>query len=62
MIKRFTLTVLYKLLLAGSEGISPVEEAPAVPAEYWEKVQDVATRRWPATVLQMSSLPLPIGW
>ena len=27
------------------EGISPVEEAPAVPAEYWEKVQEVSTRR-----------------
>jgi hypothetical protein len=27
------------------EGISPVEEAPAVPAEYWEKVQEVAPKR-----------------
>ena len=27
------------------EGISPVEEAPAVPAEYWEKVQAVAPKR-----------------
>lgn len=27
------------------EGISPVEEAPEVPAEYWEKLQDVAHRR-----------------
>ena len=27
------------------DGISPVEEAPAVPAEYWEKVQEVASRR-----------------
>jgi hypothetical protein len=27
------------------EGISPVEEAPAVPDEYWEKLQEVAPRR-----------------
>jgi hypothetical protein len=27
------------------EGISPVDEAPEVPAEYWEKVQEVAPRR-----------------
>jgi hypothetical protein len=27
------------------EGISPVEEAPAVPDEYWKKVQEVAARR-----------------
>jgi hypothetical protein len=27
------------------EGISPVDEAPAVPDEYWEKLQDVTGRR-----------------
>jgi hypothetical protein len=27
------------------EGISPVEEAPEVPAEYWEQVQETAHRR-----------------
>jgi len=27
------------------EGISPVENAPKVPAEYWEKVQEVVPRR-----------------
>jgi hypothetical protein len=27
------------------EGVSPVEEAPEVPAEYWEKLKDVAHRR-----------------
>lgn len=27
------------------EGISPVEQAPEVPAEYWEKVKDTAHRR-----------------
>jgi len=27
------------------EGISPVEDAPKVPAEYWEKVQEVVPRR-----------------
>jgi len=27
------------------EGISPVDEAPAVPDEYWEKLQEVAPRR-----------------
>ena len=27
------------------DGISPVEEAPEVPAEYWEKVQETAPRR-----------------
>jgi len=26
-------------------GVSPVEEAPAVPDEYWEKVQEQASRR-----------------
>jgi hypothetical protein len=27
------------------EGVSPVDKAPEVPAEYWEKLQDVAHRR-----------------
>ncbi len=27
------------------EGVSPVDEAPAVPEEYWEKLQEVAARR-----------------
>jgi hypothetical protein len=27
------------------EGISPVDEAPDVPAEYWEKLQLTAERR-----------------
>ena len=27
------------------EGISPVDKAPKVPAEYWKKLQDVAQRR-----------------
>jgi hypothetical protein len=27
------------------EGVSPVEEAPAVPGEYWERLQHVAARR-----------------
>jgi hypothetical protein len=27
------------------EGISPVEEAPEVPAEYWEELQEIAQRR-----------------
>ena len=27
------------------EGISPVEETPEVPAEYWEVLQNVAHRR-----------------
>lgn len=27
------------------EGISPVREAPEVPAEYWEELQRVAERR-----------------
>jgi hypothetical protein len=27
------------------EGISPVEEAPELPAEYWERLQDVSHRR-----------------
>ena len=26
-------------------GISPLEDAPAVPAEYWEKLQQVVQRR-----------------
>ena len=27
------------------QGISPLEDAPEVPAEYWEKLQQVAQRR-----------------
>ena len=27
------------------EGISPVEDAPEVPAEYWERLQHIAKRR-----------------
>jgi hypothetical protein len=34
-----------KMVLYILEGISPVENAPEVPAEYWEKLQHIAKRR-----------------
>jgi hypothetical protein len=37
--------VVQKMILYILEGVSPVEGAPAVPDEYWAKLQDVAPRR-----------------
>jgi hypothetical protein len=34
-----------KMVMFVLEGISPVEDAPEVPAEYWEKLQHIAKRR-----------------
>jgi hypothetical protein len=37
--------VVKKMVKFALEGISPVKEAPEVPAEYWEQLQSVAHRR-----------------
>lgn len=37
--------LILKMAKSILEGISPVDEAPAVPDEYWEKLQEVAPRR-----------------
>ena len=37
--------MLAKVIRYIRDGVSPIEGAPTVPAEYWEKTQEVATRR-----------------
>ena len=37
--------MLAKIMEYIRDGVSPIEGAPTVPAEYWEKTQEVATRR-----------------
>ena len=37
--------VVKKMVTFALEGISPVKEAPKLPAKYWEKLQSVAHRR-----------------
>ena len=38
-------TAVKKMVAYITRGISPLEDAPEVPAEYWEKLQQVAQRR-----------------
>ena len=45
-----------KMVKFALEGISPVEEAPEVPAEYWEKLQDVAHRRITLAAYRLADL------
>ena len=37
--------VVKKMVIFVLEGISPVKEAPKVPAKYWEQLQNIAHRR-----------------
>ena len=43
------------------EGISPVDEAPAVPAEYWEKVRQVAPRRMALAGYRIADIIIAAG-
>ncbi len=49
-------TVVRKMVKFALEGISPVEEAPEVPVEYWEKLQDVAHRRITLAAYRLADL------
>ena len=48
--------VVKKMVMFALEGISPVEEAPEVPSEYWEKLQDIAHRRITLAGYRMADL------
>ena len=43
------------------EGISPVEEAPAVPDEYWEKLRQVAPRRMALAGYRIADIIIAAG-
>jgi hypothetical protein len=42
-------------------GISPVKEAPKVPADYWEKLQDTAHRRIALAGYRLAALLISVG-
>ena len=42
-------------------GVSPVEEAPEVPAEYWKKLQDVSHRRISLAGYRIADLVISAG-
>lgn len=42
-------------------GVSPVEDAPKVPAEYWEKLQDVSHRRLTLAGYRIADLIISAG-
>ena len=44
------------------EGISPVENAPKVPAEYWAKLLDVAHRRITLAAYRLADLFLAAAY
>jgi len=44
------------MVMFALEGISPVENAPKVPAEYWEKLLDVAHRRITLAAYRLADL------
>jgi hypothetical protein len=48
--------VVRKMVKFALEGISPVETAPKVPAEYWEKLQNVAHRRITLAAYRLADL------
>ena len=53
--------VVRKMVKFALEGISPVEKAPEVPAEYWEKLQDVAHRRITLAAYRIADLIIAAG-
>jgi hypothetical protein len=48
--------VVRKMVKFALEGISPVETAPKVPAEYWEKLQNVAHQRITLAAYRLADL------
>ncbi|MGI9522794.1 MAG: S1/P1 nuclease [Hyphomicrobiaceae bacterium] len=50
--------VVQKMIKYILTGASPVEGAPSVPKEYWEKLQDVATRRLALTGYRIADIIL----